>query len=257
MNRLAALSAIQAVILTLLVGIVIHISPLVIGAAMSSSNFSIQSDTVNFGGGYSTSSNFSLESTAGEIATGNSDSASFQLRAGYQQMQEVYISLAVPSVVPLSPALPGVTGGTSTGLVSAVVVTDSPSGYTLAISATNEPAMQSGSGTIADYEPTSAVPDFLFVLAPTDAVFGFTPEGSDIDVRYQDAGGTCGVTGGDTLARCWDGLATTSRVIARKSGSNHPSGATTTIRFQVGLGGMIAVPPGSYVATTTIIALPQ
>jgi len=251
------LSVFQAGVASILVFCMLHIVPAAFGQVMSSSNFSLQSDSINFGGGYSTSSSYTLESTAGEIATGESGSASFQLRAGYQQMQEIYLALTVPGVVPLSPALPGVTGGTSTGAVAASVVTDNPAGYTLSLRAENSPAMQAASSSIADYIPAGAVPDFFFALAPTDAVFGFTPEGVDIDVRYQDSGGVCGMSGNDTAERCWDGLSTTSRVVARGTAANHPDGATTTFRFQVGLGGMIAVPAGQYVATSTLIALPQ
>ncbi|MFN3188335.1 MAG: hypothetical protein ACK42D_02205 [Candidatus Paceibacteria bacterium] len=225
---------------------------------MSSTNYSLQSDSVNFGGGYSSSSSYILESTVGEIAAGESGSASYQLRAGYQQMQEVYISLTVPGPVNLSPGILGVTGGTSSGFATAAtVVTDSPSGYTLAVRAEGSPAMQSALGSIADYAPIGSVPDFEFQLSPTDAVFGFTPEGDDVDIRYQDNGMICGVSGGNTAERCWDGLSTSSKIIARGNGANHPVGASTTLRFQVGLGGMIAVPPGMYVATSTLIAVPQ
>lgn len=244
--------------LTLIIMLGIHSVVPVFGQAMSSDSYTLQSDSINFGGGLSTSSNYTLESTAGEVASGESTSTSYQLRAGYQQMQEVYISLTVPGPVSLTPGLLGVTGGTSSGFsTEAVVVTDSPSGYTLSVQAESTPAMQSANNSIADYTPAGVVPDFEFQLAPTDAVFAFTPEGSDIDVRYQDAVGVCGVLGADTAQRCWDGLSTTSRVIARGVGSNHPQGATTTLRFSVGLGGMIAVPPGIYVATSTLIAIPQ
>jgi hypothetical protein len=248
----------QSVVLSLIVLLVVHSAEPVFGQAMSSANYSLQSDSINFGGGHSTSDNYWLESTMGEVATGNAASDSYQLRAGYQQMQEVYISLTVPGPVNLSPGILGVTGGTSSGFATAAtVITDSPSGYTLSIQAENSPAMQSALNSIADYTPAGIVPDFEFQLAPTDAVFGFTPEGDDISLRYQDSGGVCGVLGGDTPARCWDGLSTSPITIARGTGSNHPDGATTTLRFQVGLGGMITVPPGMYVATSTLIAVPQ
>jgi len=248
----------QTIIISLITLLLIHTAVPVFGQAMSSSNYSLQSDSLNFGGGNSTSSSYGLESTIGEIATGASDSDSYQLRAGYQQMQEVYISLTVPGPVNLSPGILGVTGGTSNGFSSeAVVVTDSPSGYTLSVRAEDSPAMKSAQNSIADYLPAGAVPDFEFQLEPTDAVFGFTPEGSDIDTRYKDNGSVCGVGTGDTSSRCWDGLSTTSVIIARGNSANHPVGATTTLRFQVGLGGMISVPPGIYVATSTLIAIPQ
>lgn len=248
----------HSIVLSFIFLLLLHSALPVFGQAMSSDNYSLQSDSVNFGGGYSSSSSYALESTIGEVSTGESASASYKLRAGYQQMQEVYISLTIPDPVSLSPDIPGVTGGTSGGFSSeAVVVTDSPAGYTLAVRAENSPAMQSAQDSIADYEPVGAVPDYEFTLSSTDAVFGFTPEGNDLVERYQDNGIVCGIIGGDTPSRCWDGLSTSSIMIAQGNTSNHPAGATTTLRFSVGLGGMIAVPPGIYVATTTLIAVPQ
>ena len=72
----------------------------------TSSNYQLQSDSINVGGGLSDSASYSLQSTAGEVATGESNSASFSLRAGYQQMQEVYISLSSIADVVMSADLP-------------------------------------------------------------------------------------------------------------------------------------------------------
>jgi hypothetical protein len=223
---------------------------------MSSTNYQIQSDSVNVGGGNSTSTNYGLESTTGEIATGNSSSTNYSLRAGYQQMQEVFLSLSAAADVTLLPALGGLTGGVSSGTTAVLVTTDSPSGYQLMIQASGTPAMRSGANSIANYTPVGAVPDFTFITDPSDVQFGFSPEGVDIVTRYQDSASACGVAGSDTANRCWDGLSVTPVVVAQKSGSNHPLGATTTLKFQVGIGGSIGVAPGTYAATTTLTALP-
>jgi len=222
---------------------------------MSSTNYAIQSDSLNSGGGLSTSTNFRLEDTAGEVATGEATSTNYELRAGYQQMQEVFISMSSVNAVTLLPALGGITGGIASGSAAVLVVTDSPSGYQLTLSATGTPAMRSGANSIANYVPVGAVPDFLFITNPTDARFGFSPEGLDIVTRFRDSGSACGVVGGDTVARCWDGVSTTAVTIASNSSSNHPIGTTTTIQFRVGLGGNIVVAPGTYFATTTLTAL--
>ena len=81
---------------------------------MTSSNFSIERDSINFGGGYASSTNYQQESTFGEIATGNSSSTNFSLEAGYQQMGESYISLSLIGDVALGSRL-GLAGGTATG----------------------------------------------------------------------------------------------------------------------------------------------
>jgi hypothetical protein len=223
---------------------------------MQSGSYRIQSDSINFGGGLGTSTNYSLESTAGEIATGESSSATYALKAGYQQMHEVYISLSGFGAVTLSPSIPGISGGFSNGSTTVTVVTDSASGYTLDIAASQSPAMQKGGDSIADYVPSGLVPDLNFVTDATDSHLGYTPEGVDIDQYFKDNGGACGVGSGDVTLSCWDGLSTTARTIATRTTANHPYGSTTTINFRVGVGGAVFQPSGSYVATTTITALP-
>ncbi len=240
------------------IGTIISMAVLSIAGAevMSSTNYRMQSDSVNVGGGQSSSTNYGLESTAGEVASGNSNSTNYLLRAGYQQMQEVFLSISAAADVTLLPALGGLSGGVSSGTTAVLVTTDSPSGYQLMIQASGTPAMRSGANSIANYAPVGAAPDFTFITDPSDVQFGFSPEGADIVTRYQDAGSVCGLTGSDTANRCWDGLSVTPVVVAQKSGSNHPLGATTTVKFQVGIGGSIGVAPGTYTATTTLTALP-
>lgn len=222
---------------------------------MQSNNYSIQSDSINFAGGFSSSSNYVLESTAGEVGTGESDSTNYSLKAGYQQMLDVYIAISGASDVNMTPSIPGVTGGTANGSTTITVTTDSPSGYQLTIASSQSPSMNSGSNSIADYVPTGN-PDFTFTAGTADAYFGYSPEGGDIVARFKDNGSACNTGSLNTSFACWDGLSTSEETIASAAGSNHPSGATTTVRFRVGVGGSVAQAPGVYTATTTITALP-
>ncbi len=244
-----------AVVLTVIVLVLLRVA----GAqVMTSPSYQLQSDSVNVGGGFSSSTNYIQESTTGEIATGPSDSTTYSLRAGYQQMQEVFISLSVPGDVTMDAALGGITGGTSNGSTTVTVITDSPAGYQLTIESENDPAMQisGGGSTIADY---SGAPDYTFTTVITDAHFGFTSSGVDTANDFSDDGSSgCG-GGGDVEALvCWDGLSTTPRTISESSSANHTAGATTTISFRVGLGGShSAVSSGLYIATTTLTAIPQ
>lgn len=221
----------------------------------TSSNYQLQSDSINVGGGFSSSTSYVQESTVGEIATGPSDSSSYSLRAGYQQMQEVFISLASTGDVIMSPDLPGLTGGTSNGSTTFTVITDSPSGYQLTIEAENSPAMQSGINSIVDYDP-GVIPSFLFTVPSSEARFGFTAEGKDQAQAFYDNAGTCNSGTENTYLACWVGLKTLPYVIAEGIGSNHPSGATTTVNFRVGIGSGAGVIAGVYTATTTVTALP-
>ena len=225
---------------------------------MTSPSYQLQSDSVNVGGGLSSSSNYVQESTTGEIATGPSDGTSFNLRAGYQQMQEVFLSLSAPTDVVMTPALGGLTGGESNGSTIVTVLTDSPSGYQLTITAENSPAMvlDGGGDTIADYDDGGST-DYTFTTGATDAHFGFTSAGLDTADEFADDGASgCG-GGGDLEALvCWDGLTTSARVLAESNAGNQPSGATTTVHFKVGIGGTGSVPAGVYIATTTLTAYP-
>ncbi len=239
-----------------LTGVILSI--LLVGEAQvrTSTSYKLESDSINFGGGLSSSSNYSLESTGGEIATGKSDSASYSLRAGYQQMQEVFISMTAPGNVIMTPSIGGLTGGTANGSTSVNVITDSPSGYSLTIRAESSPAMQKGADTINDYVPeASPNPDPSFITAATDAHFGFSPQGSDVVLRYRNNSSICSAGSLSTAEVCWDGFSTSEKLLA-SGGDNQPSGATTTLYFKVELGGNVTRPPGAYIATTTLTALP-
>lgn len=247
-------SLVESVVTT----IVVVASIVVVQAQVrSSTNYELQSESINFAGGLSTSSSYTQESTLGEVATGDSDSASYSLRAGYQQMQEVFISISTPDTVFMEGPLGGLTGGESNGSTTVTVITDSPGGYQLLITAESAPAMRKGSDTIADYTADSAPnPDFMFTTASDEAHFALAPYGADIISRFQNNGSLCAVGSSITPLRCWIGASTSPQMLAQGTGANHPGGATTTLQFKVGIGSQMVVPAGTYVATTTLTALP-
>jgi hypothetical protein len=239
----------------LLTGLVIASIQLGFAEVRSSTNYQLQSDSINFGGGLSTSTNYTQESTFGEVGTGKATSTTYNLYGGYQQMQEVYLSMTVPADVTLAPALAGLTGGTSNGSTTVTVTTDSPAGYSLALESQTDPAMQSGIYTIDDYDE-GADADYAFAVTSGDAHLGFSPAGSDIVQFFKDNGSLCGLGTLDTTLSCWAGLSTIGTTISEGAGSNHPNGATTTINFRVGIGSGAGVVTGLYTATTTLTALP-
>ncbi len=229
-------------------------------AQMAGTAYKIQSDSINFGGGYSSSTTYRSESTFGEIATGSSSSATYGLQAGYQQMQEVYVAIVPPvSDVMMSPDIGGITGGTSNGSASVTVITDSMSGYTLTMVASTSPFLRSGSETIANYTSAIlAVPDFTFALdSQSDSEFGFTPEGTDIASKYKDDGvSTCSTGSTDTADACWWAIKTgRNETVASRTSSNHPAGTATTLKFRTMVGTSRIQPEGTYVGTTTLTAV--
>lgn len=229
--------------------------PYVFGQAMQSSNYRIQDDSINVGGGFASSTSYVMENTVGEVGTGLSSSTNYVMNAGYQQMHDFYLALSGVSNVTLSPSLGGLTGGTSNGATSFTATTDSYAGYQVTIAASTSPAMQSGSATIADYAPGGGIPDFTFSVAANQSRFAFSPEGVDIPVRYQDNGVSCNAAGGDTTLSCWDGLSTAPLLIASRTSANHPSGTETELKFRVGIGASSAQREGVYSATTTVTLL--
>lgn len=224
------------------------------GQTMQSTNYRIQSDSINVGGGLGTSTNYRLESTAGEVATGDRSGSTYALRGGYQHMVSNYIAISASANVTMTPSIGGATGGTANGSTIVMVTTDSAAGYTLSIAAGQNPAMQSGANSIDNYAP-GGTPSFDFTVGASDAFFGFSPSGEDITSRFLDNGASCGSGSTDSALACWDGITTSNAEIARATAANTPLGATTTVHFRVGVGASAAQAEGVYVATTTLTAV--
>ena len=223
---------------------------------MTSGTYKIQSDSVNFGGGDSSSSAYRVESTLGEIATGDSQSTTYKLKAGYQQMHEVYLAMTSASDITLA-SFGGVSGGTSNGNTSVTVTTDGAAGYTLTLKASSSPALVTGTGdSFADYTPASlGTPDFSFSIASSDSEFAFTPEGTDIASKFKDDGAACNTGSGDTADSCWYNLSTSPETVSSRASGNHPDGVATTLKFRVQSGSSHIQPNGVYTATTTLTAV--
>jgi len=223
----------------------------------SSTNYRIQSDSINVGGILSTSSSYRLEDTVGEVKSGTSSSLTYRVRSGYQQMQEIYLAVSPPGNITMSPSIPSTGGGIANGQATWTIITDNPAGYTASIRASTSPALVSGSNSFADYTPSGANPDFAFSVPATTAEFGFSPEGPDVAQRYLDDGATCNTGSSETTDRCWDGLSTSATVIAVRPNANHPSGTALTVKFRAESGASNVQPAGNYRATTTMTILPR
>ncbi len=232
--------------------------PLIIFAAsMQSSGYKIQSDSINVGGVRQTSDNYISEDTVGEAGTGLSSSDNYSLRAGYQQMQEVYLAISVstPSII-MSPNIGGVSGGQSNGSTSATIITDSPGGYSLTVKASTAPAMATSTYSFDDYTTQTANPDFTWSIVNTTSAFGFTPEGADIVQKFQDNGvDTCNAGSSDSPDACWYKFSTTTETIAQKNIPNHPAGTATALKLKAESGTNHIQVAGQYQATITITAV--
>lgn len=242
--------------------------PLVIGAVMSSSNYAIQSDSVNLGGGQSSSANYKVEDTAGEVATGDSESTNYKIKAGYQQMNVVYLAMTAITDVVLAPSLGGITGGTSDNSgadpsTGTTVTTDGAAGYELYFKASSSPAMQGNTqgDSILDYTPAAAgIPDYAYSV-PTGEEFGYTVSASttaDLAQKFLDNGtDTCNTGSADTSgsASCWYGLSTTATSTIVRNTETSASGSTSSVVFKLTINsGTGFVTEDTYNATATLTA---
>ena len=227
---------------------------------MSSSNYCLGSDSINFGGGYSASANYTQQSTAGEVATGFSSSTNYSMYAGFQQMQTVALSLVPPTSVTMSTSLGGLTGGTSNGSTTFTVTTDDVAGYSATIQASSSPALvntASSSNTFADYSPVGAAPDYSFSHVTTSqSAFGFSSQGTDADQRFKNNSSVCNSGSSSTAQVCWDGLSTSAKNVANRTSNNQPSGTQMTLWFRAYTGPSHLQVSGIYVATTTLTVVP-
>lgn len=220
---------------------------------MQGTNYRIQSDSVNFGGGDSGSANYGLQGTGGEIGTGDSSSANYALRAGFQQMDGSFISISSPGNIALDP-ISGLAGGSSEKTAAWTVTTDDPAGYSLTVNTTTSPALKSADDSFADYAPSGADPDYTFSVSSANSAFGFTPEGTDVSTRYKDNGSACNTGSSETSGKCWDGFSTTPKAIANRASSNQPSGTSTTLRVRAESGSSHMQTAGNYSATLVVTA---
>lgn len=163
----------------------------------------------------------------------------------------------------------GITGGTANGTTTAVVRTNSNTGYYMEIAFYNngtDNAMlgnNSLSESIHDYVSSSTtVPDYNFSTASTSAVFAYTVDAvdpSDVDQSFVHNGAACdlGSTPGGG-GNCWMGPSTSGfRIIDR--GTAAANGATSTINFRIHVpnGPTPSLVADTYTATATLTALNQ
>lgn len=245
----------QIIIISALTVAIVIVCP-VLAEEMSSTNYKIQADSVNVGGILATTTNYQLQNTIGESVTGVSDSANYKVKAGYQQMHEVYISVTAPANITMAPNIKTISGGASNGSGNATVITDSASGYILSIKASAAPAMAMAGDSFADYTPAAAgTPDYTWLVAVAGSEFGFTPEGAHIMQKFKDNGAVCNAGAGDTASACWYNLSTINETIAQSYSANHTAGTATTLRFKAESGSSHTQTIGNYQATITLTAL--
>lgn len=119
--------------------VVVFVSPSLLLAAMSSTNYQIWQDALSVGGGEDqTSSNYSLKDTLGELGLGDSSSTNNGLKPGFRSA-EFYsgVSVLTFSVTPSSIELGNIlTTATAAGAVSLSILTNSYTGVSITYTGT-------------------------------------------------------------------------------------------------------------------------
>jgi hypothetical protein len=107
--------------------------PSLVFSAMSSTNYYLYADSVDFGGGVGTSTNYSLQESMGGYAVGISTSTNFEVRAGFQSAEIGSLSLSLGGISLLNLGSLTNAGDVASGNVVATVGTNSGTGYTLSV----------------------------------------------------------------------------------------------------------------------------
>lgn len=166
------------------------------------------------------------------------------------------ISMSNPADVLMNDGvIGGMSGGTSTGTTSFVVVSNNATGFTTVISASSSPALvKAASGTsFSDYsntgDPTNDWAD------TASSAFGYNVKTSDSAdaAAFKYTGTTCS-TGGSVNddTHCWRGFTTSPYTIIDRGSETTVSGVTETLNLQAQLAANQALESGSYVATITL-----
>lgn len=201
-----------------------------------------------------------------EPSVGRSATETFEVT---QTVSGAIAFFASSTPVSMSPALDGLTGGTSYGSTTARVRTNNALGYNMSITfASTAPMVRNGgSGAIATflYSTSTFTYPAGFTTSVANAQFGFTVNAStteDVATVFHSSAGLCGtsVVGSFTFGTCWRGASSTniaaSTLLINRSTPTPPSGSTSTVQFRITIPNNPSpvVPDGTYTATATLTA---
>ncbi len=226
----------------------------VIAQVMSSTNYIMEIDSINIGGGFLSSDSYLLESAIGQEISGISTSTNFDINQGYLQMSSSFIGISVIEDQTLSPAINLAEGGVAENLTQVTVATNNSAGYQLKMKSDNSPALRFGLSEFDDYDSLDPlVPDYDWSVSGSQAKFGFTVSGVDTITEYKNNGSECnqalGSASGDN---CWDGLSTVDKVVAESN--SFTAGTQSDIKFKAEAGADSGLAVGAYQTTIFITA---
>ena len=180
--------------------------------------------------------------------------------------QSIYneIALSIGSSLTLSPSLPGVTGGVSSGELPFNIKTNNPLGYQVDLKFSEAVPFRhlfSPSFYILNYVPqVVGVPDYNLVTPSKSHGFAYSVFSDNATQLFRHSGSTCNTGSSNTLGKCWFNRvdASVPTTIIERSGATGAEGATSTLQFRVVVDEN-ATPmllEGEYQATVTVTVLP-
>jgi hypothetical protein len=170
------------------------------------------------------------------------------------------ISISKSGDVTMSPSIAGMTGGSATGSTTITVKTNNLAGFSMAIKAGTNPALESAEGnSFADYTPVSTpTPDFAWDVASADSEFGYSIEAAtlaDNVTPFLDNGTACGGSGAAQAAdKCWAGLSTSNFTVVNRANPTLIAGEAEVVKLKAEAGATHFQNQGSYTATLTLTA---
>ena len=174
------------------------------------------------------------------------------------------IALSIGSSLTLSPSIPGVTGGVSSGELPFNIKTNNPLGYQVDLKFSEAVPFRhlfSPSFYILNYVPqVVGVPDYNLVTPTKSHGFAYSVYSDNATQLFRHSGSTCGVGSDNTLGKCWFNRvdASVPTTIIERSGATGAEGATSSLQFRVVVD-QNATPmllEGEYQATVTVTVLP-
>ena len=162
------------------------------------------------------------------------------------------ISVTDGGDISMSPNL-GLGSDTSTGNTTLTVETNADAGYTLAVQAGNDPALQGDGGqdNFADYSPSTTNTPDAWSVDSSSKEFGYAAYGDD--VSGFNNGSSCSDNDPANHDVHYEGFATTDEDIASNSGSTANGGNSTTFCVAAEQNGVEAE-AGGYTASLTATA---
>ena len=122
-----------------IISLAVLLHPTVSWGVMSSSNYTIFSDSIDSGGVLSTSGTYSLQDTAGESSVGSATSSNYEVIGGYQAMDWSVLTINIDTTTLDMGVLTIDQVATSSAVVS--VTADASTGYVLSVASISGTAL--------------------------------------------------------------------------------------------------------------------